>query len=117
RGRHGGEPGGGGPGRRGAAGVVGAGVPPGARAALDGARGAGPPRHPRPRLALPLRLRPVPLRPPPPCRRAGASGAGRTRSRLATCLLVRSLQLLHLPNTILPCACSSFSSFDTYAPV
>jgi hypothetical protein len=53
--------------RRGAAGVVGAGVPPGARAALDGARGARPPRHAHPGLALPPRLRPV--RPPRAARR------------------------------------------------
>jgi hypothetical protein len=58
--RHGREPRRGGARRRRAAGVVGASVPPGERAALDGALGARPPRHARHGLAIALRLgRPV----------------------------------------------------------
>lgn len=63
----GGGGGGGGDGGGRGAGVVGAGVPPGAGAAVDGARGARPARHAAPRVALPLRLRRLP--PPPPRRR------------------------------------------------
>jgi hypothetical protein len=44
--------------RRRRAGVVDGGVPPGARAALDGARRAGPARHAAHRRDLSLRLRP-----------------------------------------------------------
>lgn len=74
---------------RGAAGVVGAGVPPGERAALDGARGARPPRHASPGLALPPRLRPV--RPP------GRATARRWRVRV-------SLACCGLPVLLFSCA-------------
>ena len=87
-GSHDREPRGSRPRRCRAAGVVGARVPPGERAPLDGARGARPPRHAHPRVALPLPVRrPVRRRP----RRAGARVGAPRKSLVHFCCF----QLVH----------------------